>query len=92
MESLEGSRCGVIFKFHHAMTDGVGMVRMTEGLVERGPDETLPAMASGLSRHREKLGVTPNELRMSIPINVCGDEKGRHAGNQFVPAHASRSI
>lgn len=35
VEGLQEGRYGVILKIHHAMTDGVGMVRMTEGLVER---------------------------------------------------------
>jgi diacylglycerol O-acyltransferase len=38
VEGLQEGRCGVILKIHHAMTDGVGMVRMTEGLVERSRD------------------------------------------------------
>ena len=207
VEGLEGGRCGAIFKIHHAMTDGLGMVRMTEGLVERSRDakpRALPgkprepeendgglgsefaqigqavmhrastaldrsrraasalgrgvlnlaghpvtaagefvdtiesigrlvrpasepmsplwrrrglgmhldvleyplddfkraaaaadatlndvfvaAVAGGLSRHHEALGAIPNELRMSMPINIREGEKGRHAGNQFVPA------
>lgn len=42
VEGLEEGRCGVIFKIHHAMTDGVGMLRMTEGLVERSADARPP--------------------------------------------------
>ncbi|MFN2375331.1 MAG: wax ester/triacylglycerol synthase domain-containing protein [Candidatus Binatia bacterium] len=210
VEGLEGGRFAVIFKIHHAMSDGVGMVRMTEGLVERSreAEPPLPAreslfdtngghhdgglgdelvhlgeavmhrastafdrsrraagalgrgvrnlaghpvnaagelletiesigrlvrpasepmspiwrqrslaahldvlefplddmkraaaaagatlndvfvasVAGGLSRHHEKVGPVPNALRMSMPINLRGGEKGRHAGNQFVPA------
>jgi diacylglycerol O-acyltransferase len=208
VEGLAGGRFGVIFKIHHAMTDGVGMLRMTEGLVERTRDEALPPLpreepapgeeapsglgselahlgeavmhgastalgrsrraagalgrgvrnlaghpvsaagefletlesigrlvrpasepmspewtrrslslrldvlefplddfrraaaaagvtlndvfvagvADGLGRCHERTGRVPNELRMSMPINVREGEKGRHAGNQFVPA------
>jgi WS/DGAT/MGAT family acyltransferase len=35
VEGLEGGRAGILLKLHHAMSDGVGLVRMTEGLVER---------------------------------------------------------
>ena len=35
VEGLEGGRVGMIMKLHHAVSDGVGLVRMTEGLVER---------------------------------------------------------
>lgn len=210
VEGLEGGRFGVLMKVHHAMSDGVGMVRMTEGLVETSrdasPEAGLPAaplfdedahddgslagelahlgeavmhrastalarsrraagalgrgmrnlaghpldtagelfetlesigrlvrpasqpmspawtrrslglrldvleypvddlrrtaaaagctlndvfvaaVAGGLSRCHERLGEVPNELRMSMPINLRRGEKGRHAGNQFVPA------
>lgn len=34
VEGLEGGRVGMIMKLHHAVSDGVGLVRMTEGLVE----------------------------------------------------------
>ena len=38
IEGLEGGRCAVIMKLHHAISDGVGLVKMTECLIERGPD------------------------------------------------------
>jgi len=38
VEGLEGGRAAVLLKLHHAMSDGVGLVRMTEGLVERSRD------------------------------------------------------
>ena len=34
-EGLEGGRAGVVMKLHHAVSDGVGLVRMTEGMIER---------------------------------------------------------
>jgi WS/DGAT/MGAT family acyltransferase len=50
-------------------------------------DVFVAAVAGGLSRHHEKTCGVPNALRMNMPINVRGsDDKGRHAGNQFVPA------
>jgi diacylglycerol O-acyltransferase len=43
IEGLEGGRCAVIMKRHHAISDGVGLVKMTECLVERGPDNEVGA-------------------------------------------------
>ena len=43
VEGLEGGRCAAILKLHHAISDGVALVKMTECLIERGPeDEELP--------------------------------------------------
>ncbi len=50
VEGLENGRCGMILKIHHAMTDGVGMVRMTEGLVERSRSDHRAASQSGPHR------------------------------------------
>ena len=38
-EGLEGGRAGVIMKLHHSISDGVGLVRMTEGMIERTREE-----------------------------------------------------
>jgi len=35
VEGLEAGQAGVILKIHHAMSDGVGLVRMTASLIER---------------------------------------------------------
>ena len=35
VEGLEGGQAGVILKIHHAMSDGVDLVRMTASLIER---------------------------------------------------------
>jgi WS/DGAT/MGAT family acyltransferase len=43
IEGLEGGRCAVIMKLHHAISDGVGLVKMTECLIERGPDDEIEA-------------------------------------------------
>jgi WS/DGAT/MGAT family acyltransferase len=46
VEGLEGGRCAAMMKLHHAISDGVGLVKMTECLIERGPeDENLPPLA-----------------------------------------------
>ena len=41
IDGLEGGRAGVIMKLHHAISDGVGLVRMTESMVERSRDDVL---------------------------------------------------
>ena len=43
IEGLEGGRCAVLMKLHHAISDGVGLVKMTECLVERGPEDDSSA-------------------------------------------------
>jgi diacylglycerol O-acyltransferase len=45
IEGLEGGRSAVIMKLHHAISDGVGLVKMTECLIERGPEEDFSAGA-----------------------------------------------
>ncbi|MCP4007263.1 MAG: wax ester/triacylglycerol synthase family O-acyltransferase [bacterium] len=35
VEGLEGGKAGVVMRLHHAISDGVGMVRMTTSLIER---------------------------------------------------------
>jgi len=41
IEGLEGGRCAVIMKLHHVISDGVGLVKMTDCLIERGPEEEV---------------------------------------------------
>jgi diacylglycerol O-acyltransferase / wax synthase len=56
VEGLEEGRFGVILKMHHAMTDGVGMVRMTERLVERSREDqrrTTPSSRSAGTRAKD---------------------------------------
>ncbi|MGH0036380.1 MAG: wax ester/triacylglycerol synthase family O-acyltransferase [Myxococcota bacterium] len=38
VDGLEGGRSAVVMKLHHAISDGVGLVRMTECLIERTRD------------------------------------------------------
>ena len=35
VDGLPGGRAGLIMKLHHAVSDGVGLVRMTENMIER---------------------------------------------------------
>ena len=48
IEGLEGGRCAVIMKLHHAISDGVGLVKMTECMIERGPEEDFSAAPMSL--------------------------------------------
>ncbi len=41
IEGLEGGRCAVVMKLHHAISDGVGLVKMTGCMIERGPEEDV---------------------------------------------------
>jgi len=54
VEGLEGGKYGVLMKVHHAMTDGVGMVRMTEGLVERSREAGREAFERQRARERDR--------------------------------------
>ena len=38
VDGLSGGRTGMIMKLHHSVSDGMGLVRMTEGMIERGPE------------------------------------------------------
>jgi WS/DGAT/MGAT family acyltransferase len=49
-------------------------------------DAFVAAVAGGLRRYHEHLGVPVEQLRMTMPINVRTDETSGVAGNQFVPA------
>jgi diacylglycerol O-acyltransferase len=53
VEGLEDGRTAILIKLHHAVSDGVGLVRMTSSLVERArePDPDRPETLAAL-RHR----------------------------------------
>lgn len=57
--------------------------RKAEGTVN---DAFVAGIVEGLRRYHERHGVDVESLRMTMPINVRAGEKGRKAGNQFVPA------
>jgi WS/DGAT/MGAT family acyltransferase len=42
VDKLAGKRSAVIFKVHHAIADGLGMVKMLEQMVDLGPEPTEP--------------------------------------------------
>lgn len=45
VDGLEGGRAGAIMKLHHAVSDGVGLVRMTENMVERDREASATTRA-----------------------------------------------
>ena len=64
VDGLSEGRAGVIMKIHHAVSDGMGMVRMTESMVEttREPD------AEWIARRDARLAAQHQELR-SEPLS-----------------------
>ena len=46
VDGLEGGRSGAVLKLHHAISDGVGLVRMTVGMVERSADPEPPSVSA----------------------------------------------
>jgi len=60
VEGLEDGRCAVIMKLHHAISDGVGLVKMTECMVERGPEDdfsSAPLQVEDAAPKAEQPGV-----------------------------------
>jgi len=61
VEGLEGGRAALVMKLHHAISDGVGLLRMTSSLVERDAEPRAPKQgderrrgsSSVLEDHRE---------------------------------------
>jgi WS/DGAT/MGAT family acyltransferase len=54
VDGLEGGRSAIIMKLHHAISDGVGLVRMTECLVERTRDGHSFRAVSQAPAHQEE--------------------------------------
>ncbi len=50
IEGLEGGRCAAIMKLHHAISDGVGLLKMTECMIERGPEEDFSASSTPVEK------------------------------------------
>ncbi len=49
VDGLAGGRAGMILKLHHAVSDGMGLVRMTSALVERTPERDPRKAAAGVA-------------------------------------------
>jgi WS/DGAT/MGAT family acyltransferase len=46
VDGLADGRAGAVLKLHHAISDGVGLVRMTAGMVERSADPEPPSRSA----------------------------------------------
>ncbi len=65
IEGLEGGRGALVLKLHHAISDGMGLVRMTEALVERSreaPAVEKEAPEAPESREWSQLELARDEL------------------------------
>jgi WS/DGAT/MGAT family acyltransferase len=49
VDGLQDGRTAIVIKLHHAVTDGVGLLRMTTSLVERSREPRPPREGPGLS-------------------------------------------
>jgi WS/DGAT/MGAT family acyltransferase len=89
VSGLEGGRCAVIMKLHHAISDGVGLVRMTECLVERTREGRPPSEAplpearepspSPWERTRDALGHRIERRRAAVRDAAAGWVRGAGA-------------
>ncbi|MBI5503535.1 MAG: DUF1298 domain-containing protein [Deltaproteobacteria bacterium] len=55
VEGMQGGRYGLVFKVHHAMSDGIGMVRMMSGMIETSREDEATARGA---RKRESRPVS----------------------------------
>ncbi len=63
VDGMEEGQAGVIMKLHHAVSDGVGLVKMTKSMVEKEPGAAKQARAGRkLSQLPEAKTSTTNEL------------------------------
>ena len=89
VEGLEGGRAGVLMKLHHAVSDGVGLVRMTESMVERSreasatqsgePLASRPAAGAARSTEMEHLAsaITQRARTATDRSRRVGESVGR---------------
>lgn len=65
MEGLEGGRSALVLKLHHSISDGMGLVRMTEALVDRtreAPAAEKEAPEAPEAREWSQLDLVRDEL------------------------------
>ncbi|MCZ6782910.1 MAG: wax ester/triacylglycerol synthase family O-acyltransferase [Proteobacteria bacterium] len=59
VDGLEEGRSAILMKLHHAVSDGVGLVRMTSSLVERSREPRPPRSGSSPKREAEPEETAP---------------------------------
>lgn len=100
VDGLEGGRCAAMMKLHHAISDGVGLVKMTECLIERGPDdENLPPLVDEGADFQppsawDRIGEAMNR-RMSVArqnLENAGSAIWEQAGSWRDPLGRAREI
>jgi len=92
VEGLEGGEAAVVLKTHHAMSDGVGLVRMTASLIERsrepepGTDAGHETLTAPLAEPWSPIDETLDALRYQATRRL---EQGRTAASAVVQGLAS---
>jgi len=87
VDDLAEGRAAIVLKLHHAMSDGVGLVRMTESLIERSREPDAEAVAEPLppepspAADEELLERTLEALRYRAGQRIS---EGRHAAGAVV--------
>jgi WS/DGAT/MGAT family acyltransferase len=82
VEGLPDGRAGVVMKLHHSVSDGMGLVRMTEHLVERGPDDRPKAPIPEPESAEAPLRSGTEQIQDAIVhrASAAADRTGRAAG------------
>ncbi len=62
VEGLEGGRAAMVQKLHHAVTDGVGGIRISEQFIDLSPDATEPLSPGRPSAEPDEAGLIASTL------------------------------
>jgi len=90
---LEGGRAGIILKLHHAISDGVGLLKMTESMIEkernpRSRQRRTPAEPKALRERTHSSRLLREALAKRISSERVGARRALHSaatllGNLF---------
>ncbi|HEX6313152.1 MAG TPA: wax ester/triacylglycerol synthase family O-acyltransferase [Acidimicrobiia bacterium] len=95
VEGLDGGRTALLQKVHHAVTDGVGGLRLSLSLVDFEPDAPAPTSASRPPAPRTTpLGVLGDALRYGVALQARRARDGIGAAAHLVahPSGVSRDL
>jgi len=85
VDGLSGGRAGVVMRLHHAVSDGVGLVRMTSGLVERSREGRPAAERRPVTSREPRLRSTREAIRDAVRERARIDlDRGRRAGRALL--------